>query len=314
MLNTALGGGLSSRLFQQVRELRGLAYSVYSTVDVFADSGALSVYAACQPERFAEVMAVTSDVLESVARDGITESECRIAKGSLRGGLVLGLEDSSSRMSRLGRSELNYGKHRSIEHTLRQIDRGDRRGGQRGGPPAARATLRRRGPGPLCRETVTAPTTSGDGKLAEWYWASWDIMVPIVGAPMAGGPGTPALAAAVSNAGGLGFVPGGHRSAEQFADDIAAARKATTGPLGVNLFVPQPSVADWVALHYYAAELEEIAEHYQVEVGHPQSRRRRRVGAEARSGGRRPPRAGVLHLRRAVRPTSSGGWARWACW
>ncbi|WP_139808832.1 M16 family metallopeptidase, partial [Mycobacterium avium] len=123
VLHTALGGGLSSRLFQEIRELRGLAYSVYSTVDIFADSGALSVYAACQPERFAEVMAVTSGVLESVARDGITESECRIAKGSLRGGLVLGLEDSGSRMSRLGRNELNYGRHRSIEHTLAQIDR-----------------------------------------------------------------------------------------------------------------------------------------------------------------------------------------------
>ena len=61
-------------------------------------------------------------MLESVARDGITEAECRIAKGSLRGGLVLGLEDSSSRMSRLGRSELNYGAHRSIEHTLQQIE------------------------------------------------------------------------------------------------------------------------------------------------------------------------------------------------
>ena len=98
----------------------------------------------------------------------------------------------------------------------------------------------------------------------------WDIAVPIVGAPMAGGPGTPALAAAVSNAGGLGFVAGGHLSAEKFAEDIAAARAATTGPLGVNLFVPQPSVADWVQLDYYAAELEEIAEHYHVEVGHPQ--------------------------------------------
>jgi predicted Zn-dependent peptidase len=121
VLNTALGGGLSSRLFQEVRESRGLAYSVFSSVDVFADSGALSVYAACLPERFPDVMQVTSDVLRSVARDGITEAECRIAKGSLRGGLVLGLEDSSSRMSRIGRSELNYGKHRSIEHTLQQI-------------------------------------------------------------------------------------------------------------------------------------------------------------------------------------------------
>jgi predicted Zn-dependent peptidase len=122
VLHTALGGGLSSRLFQEVRESRGLAYSVYSTLDIFADSGALSVYAACLPERFADVMRVTGDVLASVARDGITEAECRIAKGSLRGGLVLGLEDSGSRMSRLGRSELNYGTHRSIEHTLQQID------------------------------------------------------------------------------------------------------------------------------------------------------------------------------------------------
>jgi nitronate monooxygenase len=98
----------------------------------------------------------------------------------------------------------------------------------------------------------------------------WDIMVPIVGAPMAGGPGTPALAAAVSNAGGLGFIPAGYLSAEQFADDIAAARAATTGPLGVNLLVPQPSVANWVQLDYYAEELEDVADHYQVEVGRPE--------------------------------------------
>jgi predicted Zn-dependent peptidase len=122
VLNTALGGGLSSRLFQQIRETRGLAYSVYSTVDTFSDTGALSIYAACLPERFDEVVRVTTDVLETVARDGITESECRIAKGSLRGGLVLGLEDSGSRMNRIGRSELNYGEHRTIAHTLSKID------------------------------------------------------------------------------------------------------------------------------------------------------------------------------------------------
>jgi predicted Zn-dependent peptidase len=122
VLNGALGGGLSSRLFQQIRETRGLAYSVYSTVDTFSDSGALSVYAACLPERFDEVARVTTDVLSEVARDGITETECRIAKGSMRGGLVLGLEDSGSRMNRIGRSELNYSAHRSIAHTLEQID------------------------------------------------------------------------------------------------------------------------------------------------------------------------------------------------
>jgi predicted Zn-dependent peptidase len=122
VLNTALGGGLSSRLFQQVRESRGLAYSVYSSLDMFSDSGALSVYAACLPERFGEVARVTTEVLETVARDGITEAECRIAKGSLRGGLVLGLEDSNSRMNRIGRSELNYAEHRSIDRTLQELD------------------------------------------------------------------------------------------------------------------------------------------------------------------------------------------------
>ena len=122
VLNTALGGGLSSRLFQQIRETRGLAYSVYSTIDTFSDSGALSIYAGCQPERFDEVVRVTTEVLEEVARDGITEAECRIAKGSLRGGLVLGLEDSGSRMNRIGRSELNYGEHRTIAQTLDRIE------------------------------------------------------------------------------------------------------------------------------------------------------------------------------------------------
>ncbi|KAA0112419.1 pitrilysin family protein [Mycolicibacterium sp. P1-5] len=122
VLNTALGGGLSSRLFQQIRESRGLAYSVYSSVDTFSDAGALSVYAACLPERFDEVVRLTTEVLEGVARDGITEAECRIAKGSIRGGLVLGLEDSASRMHRLGRSELNYGEYRSVASTLEHID------------------------------------------------------------------------------------------------------------------------------------------------------------------------------------------------
>ena len=122
VLNMALGGGLSSRLFQEIRETRGLAYSVYSAIDAFSDSGAFSVYAGCLPERFDEVVRLTRDVLETVARDGITEDECRIAKGSLRGGLVLGLEDSSSRMNRIGRSELNYGEYRSISDSLRNIE------------------------------------------------------------------------------------------------------------------------------------------------------------------------------------------------
>ncbi|MCB0937320.1 MAG: insulinase family protein [Mycobacterium sp.] len=122
VLNTALGGGLSSRLFQEIRERRGLAYSVYSSIDTFADGGTLSVYAGCLPERFDEVVRLTTEVLEAVARDGISDAEWRIAKGSMRGGLVLGLEDSASRMNRLGRSELNYGEYRTISSTLADID------------------------------------------------------------------------------------------------------------------------------------------------------------------------------------------------
>jgi len=122
VLNSVIGGGLSSRLFQQIRETRGLAYSVYSAIDTFADSGALSVYAGCLPDRFGEVVRLTAEVLETVGRDGITDAECRIAKGSLRGGLLLGLEDSASRMNRLGRSELNYGQYRTVTETLRSIE------------------------------------------------------------------------------------------------------------------------------------------------------------------------------------------------
>ncbi|GGG07720.1 peptidase M16 [Rhodococcoides trifolii] len=122
VLNTAVGGGLSSRLFQEIREERGLAYSVYSSVDTFADTGAFSVYAGCQPENLGEVTTLVREVLATVAADGITDAECARAKGSMRGGLVLGLEDSGSRMNRIGRSELNYGNHRSVSETLARID------------------------------------------------------------------------------------------------------------------------------------------------------------------------------------------------
>lgn len=122
VLNTVLGGGLSSRLFQRIREERGLAYSVYSSVDTFADTGAFSVYIGCQPDNLGQVATLARNVLHEVAEHGITDAECARAKGSLRGGLVLGLEDSGSRMNRIGRSELSYGNHRSVSETLARID------------------------------------------------------------------------------------------------------------------------------------------------------------------------------------------------
>ena len=152
-------------MFQQIRETRGLAYSVYSTVDTFSDTGALSVYAACLPERFGEVARVTTDVLETVARDGITEAECRIAKGSLCGGLVLGLEDSGSRMNRIGRSELNFAEHRSIDETLELINDGHPRPGQRRGAQAADQAVRCSGPGAVPDQKGTAAAASGHRRL-----------------------------------------------------------------------------------------------------------------------------------------------------
>ena len=122
VLNAALGGGMSSRLFQQIREQRGLAYSVYSSVSSFADIGSLSIYAGCSPQRLGEVAVVVGEVLAGLARDGLSDAELVRGKGQLRGGLVLGLEDVGSRMTRIGKAELNYGEHSTIEEVLRQID------------------------------------------------------------------------------------------------------------------------------------------------------------------------------------------------
>ncbi|WP_219416709.1 M16 family metallopeptidase [Pseudonocardia nigra] len=121
VLNTALGGGPSSRLFQQVREQRGLAYSVYSAVTSYADAGSLSVYTGCAPERLDEVAAVVRAVLAEVASEGLTPAEVARAQGNLRGGLVLGLEDTPSRMNRLGRSELDHGRQRAVAESLDRI-------------------------------------------------------------------------------------------------------------------------------------------------------------------------------------------------
>ena len=121
VLSTALGGAPSSRLFQQVREERGLAYSVYSATTSSADAGTLVVYAGCGPERLGEVATVVRGVLADVAANGLTEAELVRARGSLRGGLVLGSEDAPSRMNRIGRSEVDHGSQRTIGQSLERI-------------------------------------------------------------------------------------------------------------------------------------------------------------------------------------------------
>ncbi len=96
-----------------------------------------------------------------------------------------------------------------------------------------------------------------------------DLAVPIIVAPMAGGPSTPELAAAGANAGGIGFVPAGYLSAEVFAERIAKARSLTTGPVGANLFAPQPSAGTRAAIESYAAALAPEAKRYGAELGAP---------------------------------------------
>jgi predicted Zn-dependent peptidase len=121
VLSTALGGGPSSRLFQQVREERGLAYSVYSSTAGYADAGSFSVYAGCGPERLGEVATVVRGVLADVAANGLTDAELVRARGSLRGGLVLGSEDTPSRMNRIGSFEIDHGRQRTIGESLDRI-------------------------------------------------------------------------------------------------------------------------------------------------------------------------------------------------
>jgi len=122
VLNGALGGGMSSRLFQEIREKRGLAYSVYSYASSHADTGLFGVYAGCAPGRVEEVLDLCRVEFARVAGEGITAEELRRSKGQMRGSLVLGLEDTGSRMSRLGKGELVHGELMSVNDVLSHID------------------------------------------------------------------------------------------------------------------------------------------------------------------------------------------------
>jgi predicted Zn-dependent peptidase len=122
VLNAALGGGMSSRLFQEIREKRGLAYSVYSYASQFADAGMMGVYVGCQPKKVDQVLGLAREALADVAEHGITADELARGKGQLRGGLVLGLEDTGSRMGRLAKAELVYHELPSVDELLNTID------------------------------------------------------------------------------------------------------------------------------------------------------------------------------------------------
>jgi predicted Zn-dependent peptidase len=122
VLNAAFGGGMSSRLFQEVREKRGLAYSVYSFAGQHADTGMWGIYVGCLPSKADEVLAICAEEITRVVEAGLTDAELARGKGQVRGSIVLGLEDPSSRMSRLGKSELVYPRLEPVEEVLASID------------------------------------------------------------------------------------------------------------------------------------------------------------------------------------------------
>jgi predicted Zn-dependent peptidase len=119
--NQVLGGGMSSRLFQEVREERGLAYSVYSWASTYGDSGSAGIYAGTAPARAGELMEVIDDEVAKLVASGVTEGELGVAKGYIEGSLVLGLEDSGSRMARLGRSLMARNEIVTVDEQLARI-------------------------------------------------------------------------------------------------------------------------------------------------------------------------------------------------
>ncbi len=122
VLNHVLGSGMSSRLFREIREERGLAYAVYGFKMAYADAGAWGVYIGTTPNQVDTVMTVIHDELAKVVAEGITVEELERAKGSMRGGLALALEDPNSRMVRLGRDELVGMPHLSVDERLAKLE------------------------------------------------------------------------------------------------------------------------------------------------------------------------------------------------
>jgi len=122
VLNQVLGGGMSSRLFQEIREQRGLAYAVYSYRAAYMETGALAVYAGTGPSHTQEVLQLIGDELDRLLQDGVTEYELNLAKGHLKGSLALALEDSGSRMNRIGRSELVHGEVLTVNELVERTE------------------------------------------------------------------------------------------------------------------------------------------------------------------------------------------------
>lgn len=123
VLNNALGGGMSSRLFQKIREESGLAYSVYTSVASYKDTGIYTVYAGLAPENLEKTLEIIEKEISKITRDGITEDELSRAKEQIRGSVILGGESVSSHMSVLGKGMLLSGRIREEDELLEKVQR-----------------------------------------------------------------------------------------------------------------------------------------------------------------------------------------------
>lgn len=122
LLNLILGGNMSSRLFQEIREKRGLAYSVYSFLSAYSDSGALGIYLGVAPDRAAEALRVARGELEGLATGEVSNEELADAKENLTGSILLSVENPETRMSRLARNEINFGRDMPLEDVVAQVE------------------------------------------------------------------------------------------------------------------------------------------------------------------------------------------------
>ncbi|MBP1931543.1 M16 family metallopeptidase [Ammoniphilus resinae] len=122
LMNNILGGSMSSRLFQEVREERGLAYSVFSYHSSYRDSGLFTIYAGTAPKQLEEVTQVITDTLAKLKAKGISQEELKKGKEQLKGSLMLSLESTNSRMSRLGKNELMLGKHLTLDEIIERVN------------------------------------------------------------------------------------------------------------------------------------------------------------------------------------------------
>ena len=122
MLNSMLGGGMSSRLFESIRENEGLAYSIYSELSPFRDSGSLSIYAGMSLDKTPLVLELTLVELKRLKEQAVPEAELKRAKDQMKSNIVLGLESSSSRMSNLARQQMYFGRFFTVDEITRSID------------------------------------------------------------------------------------------------------------------------------------------------------------------------------------------------